>query len=86
MHHSALLSEVPSLSYHFNNYQVETWWTDAVVGYWLMFGAIIILNLFIALMSDTFQRVFDNAVEVALLERAQIIGKNKIHCTVWATL
>jgi len=53
--------------------EVETWWVDAVVGYWLMFGAIIILNLFIALMSDTFQRVFDNAVEVALLERAQII-------------
>ena len=29
--------------------------------------------LFPALMSDTFQRVFDNAAEVALLERATII-------------
>lgn len=48
-------------------------WTDFLVSYWLIMGAIIILNLFIALMSDTFQRVYDNAVEVALLERATII-------------
>ncbi|XP_063695249.1 transient receptor potential cation channel subfamily V member 5-like isoform X2 [Bolinopsis microptera] len=51
----------------------EVSWTDFLVCYWLLVGAIIILNLFIALMSDTFQRVFDNAAEVALLERATII-------------
>ncbi|KAL5255648.1 hypothetical protein ACHWQZ_G011029 [Mnemiopsis leidyi] len=51
----------------------EISWTDFLVCYWLIVGAIIILNLFIALMSDTFQRVFDNAVEVALLERATIV-------------
>ena len=28
-------------------YTPETWWSDIIVSYWLMFGAIIILNLFI---------------------------------------
>lgn len=40
---------------------------------YLIFSAIICLNLFIALMSDTFQRVYDNAKANAVMEQAAMI-------------
>ncbi len=36
---------------------------------YLLFVAVVGLNLFIALLSDTFQRVYDNAQSVAILEQ-----------------
>lgn len=35
----------------------------------LLFLAVVGLNLFIALLSDTFQRVYDNAQAIALLQQ-----------------
>lgn len=55
--------------------KVETWWTRFLVAYWILVSSVILLNLFIALMSDTFQRVYDNAVGVAALEKAEIIAE-----------
>ncbi|XP_057317372.1 uncharacterized protein LOC130662503 isoform X2 [Hydractinia symbiolongicarpus] len=42
-------------------------------GTFIFFAGIICLNLFIALMSDTFQRVYDNAKANAVMERAASI-------------
>ncbi|XP_063712868.1 uncharacterized protein LOC134840766 isoform X4 [Symsagittifera roscoffensis] len=42
-------------------------------GSFLAISAIVMLNLFIALMSDTFQRVYDNAIANALLQQANFI-------------
>ena len=42
-------------------------------GTYLAVSSIICLNLFIALMSDTFQRVYDNANANAVMEKATII-------------
>lgn len=42
-------------------------------GIYLTLSAIICLNLFIALMSDTFQRVYDNAKANAVMEQAAMI-------------
>ncbi|XP_075250241.1 uncharacterized protein LOC142342665 isoform X3 [Convolutriloba macropyga] len=42
-------------------------------GSFLAISAIVMLNLFIALMSDTFQRVYDNAIANALLQQASFI-------------
>jgi hypothetical protein len=55
--------------------EVEVWWTRLLVAYWILISSVILLNLFIALMSDTFQRVYDNAVGVAALEKAEIIAE-----------
>jgi len=52
---------------------IDQSWTHLVISYWLLVSSIILLNLFIALMSDTFQRIYDKAVEVAALERAATI-------------
>ena len=54
---------------------MEIWWTRFLVAYWILVSSVILLNLFIALMSDTFQRVYDNAVGVAALEKAEIIAE-----------
>lgn len=35
----------------------------------LLFLAVVGLNLFIALLSDTFQRVYDNAQAIAILQQ-----------------
>ncbi|ELU06894.1 hypothetical protein CAPTEDRAFT_184604 [Capitella teleta] len=43
---------------------------DILVGTWLALSAIVMLNLFIALMSDTFQRVYDNAKANAVMQKA----------------
>ncbi|XP_072017913.1 LOW QUALITY PROTEIN: uncharacterized protein [Amphiura filiformis] len=51
---------------------------DIVMAYilvttFLMFSAILCLNLLIALLSDTFQRVYDNAKSNAVMQQASII-------------
>ena len=43
--------------------------TYILVGSYLMFCAILLLNLFIALLSDTFQRIYDNANSNAVMQR-----------------
>jgi len=43
--------------------------TYILVGSYLMVVAILLLNLFIALLSDTFQRIYDNAVSNASMQR-----------------
>ncbi|XP_064624369.1 transient receptor potential cation channel subfamily A member 1-like isoform X1 [Lineus longissimus] len=47
--------------------------TDILVGTWFALSAILCLNLFIALMSDTFQRVYDNAHANAVMQKAMTI-------------
>ncbi|XP_033737812.1 transient receptor potential cation channel subfamily V member 2-like [Pecten maximus] len=44
--------------------------TDILVGSWLTVSAIVCLNLFIALLSDSFQRVYDNAHSIARMQKA----------------
>ncbi|XP_070554969.1 polycystin-2-like protein 2 [Ptychodera flava] len=46
---------------------------DILVGTYLAISAIVLLNLFIAMLSETFVRIHDNAYSIALMERAQII-------------
>ena len=45
----------------------------------LVFIAVVGLNLFIALLSDTFQRVYDNAQAIALLEQVRTRGCTTMH-------
>lgn len=40
---------------------------------YIAFASIVILNLLIALLSDTFQRVYENAISTAVMQRAQTI-------------
>lgn len=40
---------------------------------YIAFASIVILNLLIALLSDTFQRVYENAMATAVMQRAQTI-------------
>lgn len=47
-------------------------------GSFIFFVGIICLNLFIALMSDTFQRVYDNAKATAVMQRAKFIHEVEI--------
>ena len=44
-------------------------------GSFIFFVGIVCLNLFIALMSDTFQRVYDNAKATAVMQRAKFINE-----------
>ena len=46
---------------------------QVLCGSFLFLGAIILMNMFIALMSDTFQRVYDNAKATAAMQRARLI-------------
>ncbi|XP_070556685.1 polycystin-2-like protein 1 [Ptychodera flava] len=46
---------------------------DILVGTYLAISAIVLLNLFIAMLSETFVRVHDNAHSNALMERAAIV-------------
>ena len=57
-----------------------------LVGTFIALSGIVMINLFIALMSDTFQRVYDNAKANAVMQRAAAIqdveerlGKRKIN-------
>lgn len=52
---------------------IDKWWSRSLVAYWILTSSVILLNLLIALMSDTFQRVYENAVGVAALEKAETI-------------
>ena len=40
---------------------------------YIAFASIVILNLLIALLSDTFQRVYENAIATAVMQRGQTI-------------
>ena len=44
-----------------------------LVGTFIALSGIVMINLFIALMSDTFQRVYDNAKANAVMQRAAAI-------------
>lgn len=43
------------------------------MGTFIALSGIVMINLFIALMSDTFQRVYDNAKANAVMQRAAAI-------------
>ena len=47
--------------------------TKIVIAYWILVSAVLLLNIFIALMSDTFERVYENALVVSKFERAALI-------------
>ncbi|XP_067678848.1 uncharacterized protein [Haliotis asinina] len=49
---------------------VDSLMADLLVGTWLALSAVLCLNLLIALLSDTFQRVYDNAQANAVMQRA----------------
>jgi hypothetical protein len=53
--------------------QADPFMARLLCSLYLIFSAIICLNLFIALMSDTFQRVYDNAKANAVMEQAAMI-------------
>ena len=48
---------------------IDEFMTAVLVIWFLIITAVVGLNLFIALLSDTFQRVYDNAQANALLEQ-----------------
>ncbi|XP_059144999.1 uncharacterized protein LOC131932143 [Physella acuta] len=56
-----------------NMKKIDTYMSDLLLGTWFMLSAVLCLNLFIALMSDTFQRVYDNAQANSIMQRAIII-------------
>ncbi|KAL5253746.1 hypothetical protein ACHWQZ_G013497 [Mnemiopsis leidyi] len=47
--------------------------TQILIAYWILVSAVLLLNIFIALMSDTFARVYENAQIVSQFERAAMI-------------
>ncbi|XP_063682069.1 transient receptor potential cation channel subfamily A member 1-like isoform X2 [Bolinopsis microptera] len=47
--------------------------TQIIIAYWILVSAVLLLNIFIALMSDTFARVYENALVVSQFERAAMI-------------
>ncbi|KAL5253744.1 hypothetical protein ACHWQZ_G013496 [Mnemiopsis leidyi] len=49
------------------------WFTQCAIAYWIIISAVLLLNIFIALMSDTFTRVYENALLVSQFERAAMI-------------
>ncbi|BFZ16281.1 hypothetical protein BsWGS_19321 [Bradybaena similaris] len=53
--------------------QIDGVMADILLSTWFLLSAILSLNLFIALLSDTFQRVYDNAKANAVMQRAIII-------------
>ncbi|XP_065843488.1 transient receptor potential cation channel subfamily V member 5-like isoform X2 [Oscarella lobularis] len=60
--------------YSYNEMRAEdSIMADILVGTFLALAAVISLNLFIALMSDSFQRVYDNSKANAVMQRASII-------------
>eukprot|EP00105_Crassostrea_gigas_P041955 XP_019926103.1 PREDICTED: transient receptor potential cation channel subfamily V member 1 isoform X2 [Crassostrea gigas] len=50
--------------------QIDPIMAKILVGFWLALSAVLCLNLFIALLSDTFQRVYDNAQANAVMQKA----------------
>ncbi|OWF47267.1 uncharacterized protein LOC110454575 isoform X2 [Mizuhopecten yessoensis] len=49
---------------------VDPFMADLLIGTWLAVSAIVCLNLFIALLTDSFQRVYDNAHSIARMQKA----------------
>ncbi|XP_064605915.1 transient receptor potential cation channel subfamily V member 2-like [Liolophura sinensis] len=57
--------------YDYDNMKlVDSLMADILLGSWFALSAILCLNLFIALLSDTFQRVYDNAQANAVMQKA----------------
>lgn len=57
--------------YDFDNMlKIDPIMAKILVGLWLALSAVLCLNLFIALLSDTFQRVYDNAQANAVMQKA----------------
>ncbi|KAK6191478.1 hypothetical protein SNE40_003156 [Patella caerulea] len=57
--------------YDFSNmYLVDSVMATILVWSWLALSAVLCLNLFIALLSDTFQRIYDNAIANSVMQRA----------------
>ncbi|ESO84661.1 hypothetical protein LOTGIDRAFT_168525 [Lottia gigantea] len=57
--------------YDFDNmYLVDSVMATILVWSWLAVSSILCLNLFIALLSDTFQRIYDNAQANSVMQRA----------------
>ncbi|XP_053393911.1 uncharacterized protein LOC123525348 isoform X2 [Mercenaria mercenaria] len=52
---------------------IDSIMADILVGTWLFLSAVLCLNLLIALFSDTFQRVYDNARANAVMQKAVMI-------------
>ena len=51
--------------------------TYVLVGSYMALVAILFINLYIALLSDTFQRIYDNAQQNAAMQRYIIWGRNR---------
>ena len=47
--------------------------TKTCIAYWILVSAVLLLNIFIALMSETFESVYENALVVSRFERAAMI-------------
>ena len=47
--------------------------TKICIAYWIVVSAVLLLNIFIALMSETFENVYENAQVVSQFERAALI-------------
>ena len=52
---------------------------QVLIGTYTALSGILLLNLFIALMSDTFQRVYDNAKANALMQKAISINNHQMN-------
>ena len=50
-------------------------------GSFLVISAIVLMNLYIALLSNTFQRVYDNARATAAIQRARLIQDLELDCS-----
>ncbi|RUS78045.1 hypothetical protein EGW08_014184 [Elysia chlorotica] len=53
-----------------NMQKIDSVMADLLLTAWLLLSAVLCLNLFIALLSDTFQRVYDNAQANSVMQRA----------------
>ncbi|GFS22479.1 transient receptor potential cation channel subfamily V member 1-like isoform X2 [Elysia marginata] len=57
--------------YDYGNMQkIDSVMADLLLSTWLLLSAVLCLNLFIALLSDTFQRVYDNAQANSVMQKA----------------
>ena len=60
--------------YNFSGlYEADPTMARILCSSYIAFASIVILNLLIALLSDTFQRVYENAIATAVMQRAQTI-------------
>ncbi|XP_071954091.1 uncharacterized protein [Antedon mediterranea] len=53
--------------------EIDKFMANILLGSFLAISALVGINLFIALLSDTFQRVYDNAFSNAIMQRASIM-------------